>query len=315
MARKLIIDLDPGIGDALAAVLALLDPALDVLALTATAGCVPGDVATRNLQAIVAQVDSDRWPRIGAAAPEGPVRERIVPPTFHSLEFLNGPSGLGDCQPPVAELHHVRESCKVLIESVRAHPHQVTVLTLGPLTNIAAAQERDPQFLSLLESLVCLGGSVGEGGDVTAAAEFNIFSAPEAARSVLTTLDPKVLVPLDVTNKVSMTYEAFQKLTEGSMRCREFLTQLLPYSFRAHHQFLGMEGIQLREVTALAVVSQPKLFRIENLALDVETQGEVARGATICDRRRFFECPSNASVALEADVQGILDYFQRVLKG
>jgi len=314
VARKLIIDVDPGIGDALAVLMALLDPELEVLALTAVAGCVTGPVAARNLQGILAQVDADRWPRVGQASSEEPPLERVVPPSFTSLEFLNGPTGLGDCEPEVAELHHLRDSAKILIETVRAFPHQVTLLTLGPLQNVAAASERDPQFLSLLEGLVCLAGSVGAGGDVTASAEFNVFEAPEAARKILSSPDLKTIVPLDVTNQVVLTYESFTRLLSDSIHCGSFLRKLLPYSFRAHHEFLGIEGICLREITALAVITQPQLFRMERMAVDVELTGDLTRGETLFDRRRFFQSPSNASVAVEVDVQGVLDYFTRIFK-
>src|SRR5579863_7203792 len=142
VARKLIIDLDPGIGDAVAAALAMVDPDFDVLALTATAGIVPGSIATRNLHAIVAQVDPPKWPRIGSA-PVAPALERS---TFHSvrnenkatLAALSGPAGLGDMELFVPELHHRHEAWKVLVDTVKANPHEVTLLTLGPLTNVAA---------------------------------------------------------------------------------------------------------------------------------------------------------------------------------
>lgn len=314
MARKLIIDLDPGIGDAFAAVVALLDPELDVLALTATSGCVSGAAATRNLQSIVAQVDPPRWPRIGQASDEDIGRERIVPPSYATLDFLNGPEGLGECDFNVAELHHLRDSAKLLIETVKANPHEVTLLTLGPLTNVAAAMDRDPEFLSLLDGLVCLAGSIAEGGDVTSAAEFNVFTSPEAARTVLRAQDPKIIIPLDVTNRAVLTYDAFNRLMEGPLKCGEFLQKLLPYSVRAHHQHLGVEGLILREVTALVAVTRPQLFRMQRMAVDVETQGDVARGATLFDRRRFFQCPTNATVAMEVDVQAVQDHLTRLLR-
>lgn len=314
VARKLIIDVDPGIGDALAVLMALLDPDVEVLALTAVAGCVPGPVAAHNLQAILAQVDADRWPRVGQAFVEDQPLERVVPPSYTSLEFLNGPTGLGDCKPEVAELHHLRDSAKILAETVRAFPHQVTLLTLGPLQNVAAASERDPEFLGLLEGLVCLAGSVGAGGDVTASAEFNVFEAPEAARKILCGLDAKIIIPLDVTNQVVLTYERFKRLLSGSIHCSSLVRQLLPYAFRAHHEFLGIEGMFLREITALAMITQPQLFRLERMAVDVELTGDLTRGETLFDRRRFFQCPTNASVAVEVDAQGVLDYFTRIFK-
>lgn len=312
MARKLIIDLDPGIGDAIAAVLAMLDPDIDLLALTATPGNVSGRVATRNLHGILAQVDPPKWPRIGSGnsipLPEPRTSARPL------LEPLHGPTGLGDLEIIAAELHHRHDSSKVIIDIVRAHPQQVTLLTLGPLTNVAAACERVPDFLSLLGGLVCLGGSVAAGGDVTAAAEANIYLNPEAARSVLASPEAKTLVPLDTTNAAMITFENFNRLAIGTSRAAAFLQKLLPFYFRAHHQFLGVEGIWLREVVALAAVTRPGLFRVEPMPVDVEVQGDLTRGMTVFDRRPHLAGKANAVVALEVDAQGVVDYMTQLLR-
>lgn len=312
MERKLIVDLDPGVGDAFAAVLAMCDPSLDVLAMTATAGAVPGAVATRNLQAVVAQVDPPKWPRIGAAHSGSSAASHPAPGSM--LDVLNGPTGLGDMEVVVPELHHRHESWKVLTDIVRANPHQVTLLTLGPLTNVVAACERAPDFLELLGGLVCLGGSVEVGGDITAAAETNIYLNPEAARSVLTGPEAKTLVPLDVTSRVVLTYENFQRIAEGTSPGVEFLRQLLPFAFRAHHQHMGMEGIYLREVVALAAISRPDLFRLQSLSVDVETHGELTRGMTVFERRRQHLTKATTNVALDVDAQGIADYVTQLLR-
>lgn len=311
MARKLIIDLDPGIGDAVAAVLAMLDPDIDLLALTATSGSVTGRVATRNLHGILAQVDPQKWPRIGAAE-IAPAARR--PPLPLRLEELNGPTGLGDLEMAVPELHHRHESSKLMADMVRDHPYQVTLLTLGPLTNVAAACERAPNFLSQLAGLVCLGGSVSAGGDATAVAETNVYLDPEAARTVLASPEVKTLVPLDATNTAVITFENFNRISVGQSRGALFLQQLFPFYFRAHHQYLGMEGIRLREVVALAFVARPSLFRMQPLEVDVELKGELTRGMTVCDRRNPASNKANASVAFEVDTQGLIDYMTQLLR-
>lgn len=312
--KKLIIDLDPGVGDAVATALALIDPELDVLALTATAGGVSGPVATRNIQAVVAYVDPPKWPRIGSAS--GPSRLSAADRAANHLliDTLNGPTGLGDLEVVVAELHHRHESWKVLTDVVRDHPHQVTLLTLGPLTNLVAACEREPDFLELLGGLVCLGGSVAEGGDITAAAETNFYCDPEAARSVLQSPQAKSLVPLDVSNKLTLTLDRFTRISAEASPAASFLHRLLPFSFRAHHQYLGMESIRLREVAALAAVSRPGMCRFQPLPVDVETHGELTKGMTVFDRRARRSEKSSVTVVQEIDVQGVLDYAMQLLK-
>jgi len=311
VARKLMIDLDPGIGDAVAAVLAMLDPEIDLLALTATAGCVTGKVATRNLHGILAQVDPGKWPRIGAAEAAPAARRPLL---AKELEELNGPTGLGDLEIVAPELHHRHESSKLMIDIVRSNPYQVTLLTLGPLTNVAAACERQPDFLSQLGGLVCLGGSVSNPGDATPVAETNIYLDPEAARTVLGSPEVKTLVPLDATNAAVITFENFNRISVGQSRGALFLQQLLPFYFRAHHQFLGMEGIRLREVVALAHVARPSLFRIQPLEVDVEIRGELTRGMTVFERRTPSSGKTNASVLVEVDTQGVVDYVTALLR-
>ena len=185
MSQKIIIDADPGIGDALAIAVALVDPQLDVLAITATGGRVSGRQATRNILGILDELDPPKRPRVGSC--EAPSRETgvSVGSTVVTTTDLNGPTGMGDCRFRAAEPHHPRESAKLMIELARNHPNQVTLLTLGPLTNVQVASERAPEFLGLLNSLVCQGGAIAVGGDVTAVAEFNIHGNDEAARSVL----------------------------------------------------------------------------------------------------------------------------------
>lgn len=316
MPKKLVIDVDPGIGDAIAIVAALLDPQLDVVALTATSGCVPGPVATRNLQAIVEQLDVSKWPRIGAApiATQAPTDVEQPPhPILRQLEKLNGPSGLGDHVAEVAELHHRRESSKLLSDVVREDPHGVTLLTLGPLQNVVAAGERSQDFLNLLAGCVCLGGSLSVGGDVTAAAEANILLAPEAARSVIRANAPKLLIPLDVSNKVLLTMNEVQRLGSGKSRAAQFLHRLLSYSLRAHHALLGMESLLIREVVALAAITRPKLFRTEMVSLDVELRGDLTRGMTVYDRRIAEASTPNTAVAIDVDAAGVVDYLMDVI--
>ena len=315
MAQKLIIDADPGIGDAIAVVLAILDPEIDLLALTATGGIVSGEDATRNLQALVETLDPPKLPRIGGSTAGRARVDQDFAATAVSYEELNGPRGMGDWQFRVADLHNRHESGKLIADIVRTHPNEVTLLTLGPLTNVELACERMPDLLSRIKGLVCLGGSVEVGGDVTAVAEFNVYADPEAARTILRSPATKTLVPLDVSSRVVLTFEQFDHLpsAEGSAVGR-LLHELLPFSLRAHHQHLGVEGVRLHEVAALAAVSRPDLFETRPMAIDVETTGELTRGMTVFDRRGTRSWQTNIDVIRHVDYRGVLDYMARVLQ-
>jgi inosine-uridine nucleoside N-ribohydrolase len=309
MPHKIIIDADPGIGDALAIVLALLDPEIDVVGITATPGCVTGEAATRNVQGLVETIDPPKWPRLGCSETQIPV------PDWPDATSINGPTGLGDLELKVADLHHPRESAKLMTDLVKAEPHEITLLTLGPLTNVSVACERVPDFLSLLNGIVCLGGTVRHGGDITAAAEFNIYANPVAARHVLMSPATKTLVPLDVTSRAVLTFDQSNRVpTDSFSPVGQLVGGLLSYSLRAYHQHLGLEGIRLHEVVALAAISQPRLFERRAMAMEIETRGELTRGMTVFDRRGVPQWQTNIDVLTELDVQGVVDYVNNILK-
>ena len=312
MTKKLIIDADPGIGDALALTLALLDPDVEVVGITPTAGCTSGKNASMNVQALVNLLDPPRWPRLGWANGHPSSSVMLGGP---NPQILNGPGGLGDLDVPVAEPHQHHESAKMLIDLVRTYPNELTLLTLGPLTNVELAQERYPELLADMSEIVIQGGSVGAGGDVTATAEFNIYAAPEAARAVLNSPATKTLVPYDTTQKVTLTYADYARLNvDGQTKVGHQLEQTLPYAFRAYHEHLGVEGIPVPEVVALVSIVHPRLFHRRSMSVDVETQGELTRGMTVFDRRRRSPATANIDVLSDVDSQGILDYIARTLR-
>jgi inosine-uridine nucleoside N-ribohydrolase len=313
LAEKLIIDADPGIGDAIAVALALMDPALEVVALTPAAGRVSGAQATRNLQCLTALLDPDLWPRFGDCdRPLFPAPGGVYVP---APVLLDGETGLGDCQVPISTLHQRHESAKLLAELVRTQPHQVTLLTLGPLTNVELALECHPELLQQLKSLVMLGGSLCAGGDATAAAEFNCLADPEAARKVLTHPAAKTLVPLDVSQQLMLSFDQYQRWEcAASTRLGQLLEWTLPFALRASRQHLGLEGVRLPGVVALCAITQPRLFQREAMCVDVELSGELTRGVTVFDRRSMARWKSNIEVLTSVDVQGVVDYMTRVIR-
>src|SRR5262245_56518761 len=193
MAHKVILIGDPGIDGAFAVALALHDPTLDGLALLATAGNVPAEQATRNVHILVEQIDSRRWPRLGAALPV----EYDIDGTR-----LHGPNGLGGVSFPRAQLHHPHPSDRLLVDLLRQHPHEATVICMGPLTRLPQAIDRDPELTNLVHRLVCMGGTMGEPGNAGPVSEFHFACDALAARQVLRCGAPVTLVPLDVTRKV-----------------------------------------------------------------------------------------------------------------
>jgi purine nucleosidase len=307
MARKVILDIDAGIDSAVALVMALFDPRLDVIAVTAVAGSISAEQATRNVQAIIEQLDPPRWPRIGAAV------EPDQAPARGGLSALYGADGLGNAGFQMAELHHQHPAEKVITDELRSDPEGVTLVALGPLTNVALALRRDAQLAGSVGQLIMRCGTIRAPGDVTPAAEFNVYFDPRAARDVFRSRVTKSLVPLDVTTQVTLGFDFFDKLPGEGTRAGRLLRKILPVAFRAHRQELGIEGVRLHAPVALVAVTDPELFTIQPMAGEVETSGELTIGATVFDRRQIPEWRPNMEVAVEVDAAKVSEAIARSL--
>ncbi len=290
-SKKVIIDCDMGTDDAVALCMSLFDSRLDILALTATEGCVTADQANNNLQAIVGELDPDRYPRLGMAqaAEDAPAI---------NTAFLYGTDGLGNAGFEVSKLQHLHPADKLIIDCVRDHPGDVTVVCLGPLTNIARAFRRDPALPDMIHRLIITGGTITTCGNITPAAEFNFYFDPKSAKQVLQSRTPKTLIPLDVTQKINFGFEVLDELPGENTRTGCFLRQILPFAFRSYRQQLGRERINLNDAVGMLAVLKPGLFEFKELAGDVETEGELTRGASVFDRRLAPEWKNNMEVAV-----------------
>ncbi len=307
MARKVIIDCDPGIDDALAMCIALFDSRLEVVAVTAVPGNVSAEQASLNVQAIIDQLDPPRLPRVGTASPieDGPAVGGAS---------LHGADGLGNAELPISPLHHQHGSDKLIGDEIHAAPDEVTIICLGPLTNMARVLRRDPEVASLVSQIVIAGGSVGVGGNVTPAAEFNIYCDPVSAQMVFQSPITKTVIPLDVTRQVCLTLDVMDELPARSTNAGSLLRKMLPYAFRAHHQVRGEESILIQGVVALLSVLHPELFGTEEIAGDVEVGGTIAEGATVFDRRVNPLWRNNMEVAMTVDATAVKDCIVRGLR-
>ncbi len=306
MPRKVIIDCDPGIDDAVALCMALFDPRLEVLGVTAVEGNVSADRASLNVQTIVDQLDPPRYPRLGAASP-------LEAAPAIDMCYLHGENGLGNEEFAVSQLHHQHPSEKILCDEVRAAPEQVTLLCLGPLSNVARAFQRDPGLPLVVDQIIVSGGSVHCVGNVTPVAEFNMFYDPVSARAVFRSPTTKILIPLEVTQQVHLNLDLVDQLPDESTRAGRLLRRLVPFAFRAFRQLLGQESIWLQDVVTLVAALHPELFVVQEMEGDVETMGELTRGVTVFDRRGHSPARSMIGVATEVDVAAVTDCILRGL--
>ncbi len=306
MARKIIIDCDMGTDDAVGLCMLLFDGRLEILAITAAEGCVAAEQSNHNLQAIISELDPHRYPRLGCAQ-----STQNAPPV--DTRFLYGSDGLGDAGWDAPQLQHSHPSEKLIIDCVKAHPDEVTILCLGPLTNVARALQRDPNLASMIGEIVMIGGSTDGRGNITPCAEFNFYFDPAAARTVLKSRTTKTLIPLDVTRQVTFGIGALDELPGDHTRVGFFVRQILPFTFRAYRQQLGMENIVLNDTIGALALLEPQLFETEAMAVDVEVTGELTRGMLVVDRRPERDSRPNVSVATSVRVEAARQFVMDLL--
>jgi inosine-uridine nucleoside N-ribohydrolase len=215
----------------------------------------------------------------------------------------------------VPQLAHQHNSEKILCDELRTDPDLVTVICLGPLTNIARAFQRDSTLANSVGRLIILGGAVNGIGNVTPAAEFNMYYDPESAREIFRSGTTKTLVPLDITRQVTFGFDLMNELPPESTRPGAFLRRLMSHSFRAHRQVFALESIYLHAAVGVMAAIHPELFEMKDMAGDVETHGDLAAGATIFDRRPEYRPRANMEVATEVDAAGVRDAVVRGLAG
>jgi inosine-uridine nucleoside N-ribohydrolase len=305
MTRKIAIVADPGIDGAYAVALALVGPDLDVLGLAATPGNVPAEQATRNAHVLVEQLDPARWPRIGAAP--------TVPYDRYATD-LHGEDGLGGTALPCAQLHHPHPSDKLLVDLARQHPRELTVVVLGPATVLARALDRDPDLPSLLSRVVLVGGTWHEPGDAGPCVEFHFACDPPAARQVLRCGAPITLLPLDVTRKLVLSPADLRELGNVGSRAARFLSKVVPAAIAPTASRYGIEGVYLNDVLGVVAVSQPEVLTTRPIPVDVETRGDLTRGACVFDVRWGTDAKPNVELATDVDVQAVRRYLQKELE-
>ncbi len=318
MAERVLIDTDPGIDDALALILALRSPELEVTAITTVSGNVPVDVGTRNVFTVLSLLSLSQEPPVAS----GLSQPRRKPPVFATS--VHGDDGLGG-------LHRYRDSSgrprygpprvtpsgRSAVEEILFHigprPESFTLIALGPLTNIAEAIEKDRDTMTRLKRIVLMGGAVTVPGNITAAAEFNIFVDPEAASIVLGAGIPITMVGLDVTRKVRLTRETVEAEV---FPCRtdvsQFVCDCTSDLFAICEAREGKPSFPLHDPLAVGVVIDPSLVSSKPMHVEIETGGEVTEGMTLADRRPLMETlkkSPNAQVCLDVEEGRFLSLF------
>ena len=292
--KPVILDVDPGHDDAVALMLACGHPDLDLLAVTTVAGNVPIEKTTRNALRVLALVGSHDVP-VGVGA-SGPLKRPL-----HTAEDIHGESGLdGPEELPDADFGpDERGAVELISETLRASREPVTLVPVGPLTNIALLLREHPDLKDRIARISLMGGSIGL-GNTTPAAEFNIYVDPEAASEVFESGLPITMSGLDVTHLADIGPEE-RELLRATGRVGGVVAGFLNYFAANYENTFGFDDPPLHDPVAVAAVLEPGLLKTRPMRVDVECGSELTRGETVCDFHGVTGKRPNADVGVELD--------------
>lgn len=304
--REIIIDTDPGQDDAIAILLALASPELDVIGITAVAGNVPLALTTANICKVceLAQMPDTRV-YVGS--------DRPMKRDLFTAEYVHGATGLNGAQLPeptmsLQQMHAV----DFIIETIMSRPSRsVTLCTLGPLTNIGQALAKAPEIAARIKEVVMMGGGLFEGGNVTPTAEFNIYVDPEAAKITFEAGLSVVVMPLDVTHKALTTKKRIDAFRALGTKVGIASAEWLEYFERFDEEKYGTDGGPLHDPNVIAYLLKPELYSGRHINVEIETESELTIGMSVADYWRVTDRPRNAVWMTDVDTDG---FYQLILE-
>ena len=298
--RKIIIDTDPGQDDAVAILLALASPEeIDVLGITCVAGNVPLTLTSKNAR-IICELARKPDVKVFAGCDRPLGRDLVTAEHVHGKSGLDGPD-LPDPKMPLQDTHAV----DFIIESLRGEPSgTVTLCPLGPLTNIAMAFEKAPDIMARVAEIVLMGGAYFEVGNVTPAAEFNIYVDPQAANIVFKSGVPITVMPLDVTHKALVTPERNNAFRTLATPVGIAVARMTDFFERFDKEKYGSEGAPLHDPCVTAYLLAPELFSGRHINVEIETHSELTMGMTVADWWGVSGRRANATFMGDIDADG-----------
>lgn len=312
--QPIILDVDMGVDDALAIMLALQSPEVELLGISTVFGNVPLNQATRNALQVLELMGRDEIPvYVGAGEP-------LVRKLVHAAA-VHGESGLGDAVLPDPEMLPAGNALDFLIEGIQARPSEVIVVATGPLTNLALVEKKQPGILDQARRVLVMGGALAEAGNITPVSEFNSFADPHAFHQLIKAETNMSLIPLDVTHQLGLAAETIAaRLARRDDAVARFIRESTRTVIAFEQEHYNYAGVHLHDPAAVAMGIDSSLFEMETLVLDVETMGELTTGQVVVDRRAFSNEEERqgypVDCAMKVDVDRLMYMFeQRVLGG
>ena len=321
--KRVIIDTDPGTDDAMAIILALNSPELKVEALTVVPGNVDGRQGLENALKIVSL--AGRCDVIVAGGAQYPLNQKLI-----TAQFWHGKNGLANVELPASKCKaDPRFGPDLIIEMIHRYPHEITLIPVGPLTNIALAVSKDPSIASLVKDVVIMGGSI-TGGNVNGAAEANIYNDPEAAAIVFNAGWMVTMVGSDVGERTLITRKYLAELQSSHGPESDFIAKIADFYLNRSEKS-GYSGAAMYDPLAVGIALDPTLGTLKEMHVDVETRGEFTRGETVANRmgsdennvlhgdhyeiEGVIELKPNARVCLASDADRFLQLFVSRIRG
>jgi purine nucleosidase len=314
--HRIILDTDPGIDDALALFLALASPDVQLEAITTVSGNVPVDMTTRNALSLLELTGRSDVP-VARGCDRPLVRQPVV------ADYVHGRNGLGEVVLPEPALRPLAShAVDVIIEKVMSAPGEITLVPIGPLTNIALAVRREPRIAQQVREVVIMGGALRVPGNVTPVSEFNVYADPHAAHIVLQADWPVRLVSLDATNRARLQREQLRVLAANGHPVTNLIEQMVSYHLDVFGKPRAIPAFSMHDPLCLAAALRPELVMWEPAYVDVELVGTLTLGATVAYFERLedldpaLEYPRrpNVQASIGVDVDQFIDfYMERIL--
>ncbi|MXX12847.1 MAG: nucleoside hydrolase [Gemmatimonadetes bacterium] len=304
--QPIILDTDPGVDDALAMMLALGSSELDVIGICTVSGNVPLNTGTRNAQGLLQLLDRTEIP-VFAGADQPLKRDPVFATEVH------GESGMGQAVLPEPSQKIKGDAVDFLVQTLSDQPGEITIIAVGPLTNLALAEQRQPGTLQKAKQVIVMGGAIAETGNSTPVAEFNFYADPHAAQIVVHSDAALLIVPLDATRQVVLSETDIEnQIASLKTVASQFVVDAVQNVFALYRQLEREPIVYLHDPLAVGAAIASELLRSETLYIDIETSGDLTMGQVVTDRRGLpppYRLGEPVNCAMHVNAEAFLSLF------
>ena len=304
--RKIILDCDPGHDDAIAIMLAARHPAIDLLGITIVAGNQTLNKTLVNGLNVCQKLDINV--PIHAGMPKPIMREQIVADNIHGESGLDGPIFA-----PLVRKAESKHAIQYIIDTLMNSDGDITLVPVGPLTNIAVAMRMQPAILPKIREIVLMGGAYGT-GNFTPSAEFNIYADPEAARVVFTSGVPLVMMGLDLTNQTTCTADVISRMKKVGGPAGELFSDIMSFTLKTQYENYGLAGGPVHDATCIGYLINPDAFKMQDMYVELEVNNGPGSGGTVCDELGVSGKQPNTKGGMTIDTKWFWDLVEECVR-